>query len=124
MIPVRKSKTQYLLTILLAGLLLLSARMATAASHDLQVYFIDVDGGQSTLFVTPAGKSLLIDTGWAGNNGLDAGRIVAAAKDAGVTKIDYLLFTHYHADHIGGLPELPGAHAGRHVHRSRSRQPH
>ena len=72
----------------------------------MQVYFIDVDGGQSTLFVTPAGKSLLIDTGWAGNNGLDAGRIAAAAKDAGVTKIDYLLFTHYHADHIGGLQEL------------------
>jgi len=44
------------------------------------------DGGQSTLFVTPAGKSLLIDTGWAGNNGLDAGRIAAAAKDAGVTR--------------------------------------
>ena len=65
-----------------------------------------MDGGQSTLFVTPAGKSLLIDTGWAGNNGLDADRIVAAAKDAGVSKIDYLLLTHYHADHVGGLPEL------------------
>src|ERR1700744_5757299 len=77
-----------------------------ARSHSLQVYFIDVDGGQSTLFVTPAGKSLLIDTGWAGNDGLDAGRIVAAAKDAGVSKIDYLLLTHYHADHLGGLPEL------------------
>jgi competence protein ComEC len=75
-------------------------------SRSLQVYFIDVDGGQSTLFVTPAGKSLLIDTGWAGNDGLDAGRIAAAAKDAGVSKIDYLLLTHYHADHVGGLPEL------------------
>src|SRR5271156_731369 len=79
---------------------------AWAASKPLQVYFIDVDGGQATLFVTPAGKSLLIDTGWAGNDGLDAGRIVAAAKDAGVSKIDYLLLTHYHADHLGGLPEL------------------
>ncbi len=77
-----------------------------AKSHSLQIYFIDVDGGQSTLFVTPAGKSLLIDTGWAGNNGLDADRIVAAAKDAGVSKIDYLLLTHYHADHVGGVPEL------------------
>src|ERR1700735_3011765 len=80
--------------------------MAHAASKGLQAYFIDVDGGQSTLFVTPEGKSLLIDTGWAGNNGLDAGRIAAAAKDAGVSKIDYLLLTHYHADHVGGLPEL------------------
>ena len=102
----RKSKAQSLLTLVLAGLVFLSGHLARAASHDLQVYFIDVDGGQSTLFVTPAGKSLLIDTGWAGNNGLDAGRIVAAANDAGVTRIDYLLFTHYHADHIGGLSEL------------------
>jgi competence protein ComEC len=91
---------------ILVCLLLGCAQAASAASKSLQVYFIDVDGGQSTLFVTPEGKSLLIDTGWAGNNGLDAGRIVAAAKDAGVKKIDYLLFTHYHADHIGGLPEL------------------
>jgi competence protein ComEC len=103
---VRKSKAQSLLTVILAGLIFFTAHFAQAASPDLQIYFIDVDGGQSTLFVTPAGKSLLIDTGWAGNNGLDAGRIVAAAKDAGVSKIDYLLFTHYHADHIGGLPEL------------------
>ncbi|MEA2263430.1 MAG: competence protein ComEC [Acidobacteriaceae bacterium] len=102
----RKSKTQSLLTVILAGLVFCTAHLAQAASHDLQVYFIDVDGGQSTLFVTPAGRSLLIDTGWAGNNGLDAGRIAAAAKDAGVTKIDYLLLTHYHADHVGGLPEL------------------
>jgi competence protein ComEC len=89
------------------GLLVLAAAsMAQAASHGLQVYFIDVDGGQSTLFVTPAGKSLLIDTGWAGKDALDAKRIAAAAKDAGVTKIDYVLLTHYHADHTGGVPEL------------------
>jgi competence protein ComEC len=80
--------------------------LAGAQTKSLRVYFVDVDGGQATLFVTPAGKSLLIDTGWAGNDGLDAGRIVAAAKDAGVSKIDYLLLTHYHADHLGGLPEL------------------
>jgi competence protein ComEC len=103
---VRKSKAQHLLTVILAGLVFLTTHFASAASHDLQVYFIDVDGGQSTLFVTPEGKSLLIDTGWAGNNGLDADRIAAAAKDAGVSKIDYLLLTHYHADHIGGLSEL------------------
>jgi competence protein ComEC len=80
--------------------------LAGAQAKSLRVYFVDVDGGQASLFVTPAGKSLLIDTGWAGNNGLDADRIVAAAKDAGVSKIDYLLLTHYHADHLGGLPEL------------------
>jgi competence protein ComEC len=104
---VREYRTRKLVAVLL--LLLASASLAQAASTALQVYFIDVDGGQSTLFVTPAGKSLLIDAGWAGNNGLDAQRIAAAAKDAGVSKIDYVLLTHYHADHTGGVPELAQA---------------
>jgi competence protein ComEC len=72
----------------------------------LKVYFVDVEGGQATLFVTPAHESLLIDTGWPGNEGRDADRIVAAAKDAGVSKIDYVLITHYHLDHVGGAPQL------------------
>src|SRR5215467_1495274 len=72
----------------------------------LQIYFVDVEGGQSTLFVTPAGQSLLIDTGWPGNNGRDADRIVAAAKSAGVAKIDVVLLTHYHANNSGGIPQL------------------
>jgi competence protein ComEC len=72
----------------------------------LRAYFIDVEGGQSTLFVTPAGKSLLIDTGWPGNNFRDADRIVAAAKSAGLKRIDYVLITHYHDDHVGGVPQL------------------
>jgi competence protein ComEC len=88
--------------------LILTAAIAQSQtkSNQLQIYFIDVEGGQSTLFVTPAGKSLLIDTGWSGNNGRDADRIVAAAKSAGVTKIDYALITHYHVDHVGGVPQL------------------
>jgi len=76
------------------------------ASKDLRIYFIDVEGGQSTLFVTPAGQSLLIDTGWPDNNGRDANRIVAVAKKAGLTKIDYVLITHFHVDHVGGVPQL------------------
>ncbi len=72
----------------------------------LQIYFIDVEGGQATLFVTPEGKSLLIDTGWPGNNGRDADRIAATAKDAGIKKIDFVLITHYHDDHVGGAPQL------------------
>src|SRR5205809_1011298 len=72
----------------------------------LQIYFVDVEGGQATLFVTPAGQSLLIDTGWPGNNGRDADRIVAAAHDAGINKIDFVLITHYHDDHVGGAPQL------------------
>ncbi|PYQ73613.1 MAG: MBL fold metallo-hydrolase, partial [Acidobacteria bacterium] len=59
-----------------------------------------------TLFVTPAGESMLVDAGWAGFEGRDAGRIEAAAKQAGVSRLDYLLVTHYHADHVGGVPEI------------------
>lgn len=86
--------------------LLMAAPEARAQSKDLQIYFVDVEGGQATLFVTPAGQSLLIDTGWPDFNGRDADRIVAVAKKAGVTKIDYVLITHYHGDHVGGAPQL------------------
>lgn len=93
----------------LFGLCLIPAGTASPSprSHGLlQIYFLDVEGGQSTLFVTPAGKSLLIDTGWPGNESRDADRIVAAAKLAGVSRIDYVLLTHYHTDHTGGVPQL------------------
>ena len=76
------------------------------AEKPLQAYFIDVEGGQATLFVAPTGQSLLVDTGWPDNGGRDAIRIVAAAKDAGIHKIDYVLLTHYHRDHTGGITQL------------------
>lgn len=87
-------------------LALSSAFGVAVAGRTLDIYFIDVEGGQSTLIVTPAGQSLLVDTGFAGFDGRDAGRIVAAAQDAGISRIDYLLLTHFHWDHDGGVVEL------------------
>jgi competence protein ComEC len=86
-----------------AGALKTSSPQAKGA---LQIYFVDVEGGQATLFVTPEKQSLLIDTGWPGNDGRDADRIVAAAKNAGIEKIDYVVITHFHTDHVGGAPQL------------------
>jgi competence protein ComEC len=79
---------------------------AGANPKSLQIYFIDVEGGQSTLIISPSGQSLLIDTGWPGYEGRDADRIVAAAHQAGLKQLDYVLITHYHRDHVGGVPQL------------------
>ena len=91
---------------LLALWIFVFAGLSPAAEKSLQIFFIDVEGGQSTLFVAPAGQSLLIDTGWPGNAFRDANRIVAAMKKAGIKKIDYVLITHFHSDHVGGVPQL------------------
>lgn len=79
---------------------------APNGSGHLLIYSIDVEGGQATLLVSPSKASLLVDTGWPGNNGRDAERIEAAMKDAGISRIDHVLITHYHTDHVGGVPNL------------------
>jgi hypothetical protein len=70
----------------------------------LDIYFCDTEGGAGTLIVTPAGESVLVDTGNPGER--DPGRIAAAAKIAGIDHIDTLVTTHYHVDHMGGAPTL------------------
>jgi beta-lactamase superfamily II metal-dependent hydrolase len=102
---------------LLAAALVTSALTlpALAAEGTLKIVSVDVEGGGGTLFVTPEGKSLLIDTGWPGGYGLlpspdgaknSADRIAAAARKLGLSKIDYVIITHYHMDHVGGVVEL------------------
>jgi beta-lactamase superfamily II metal-dependent hydrolase len=72
----------------------------------LEFHFIDVEQGNSMLIVSPSGESLLIDAGSAGHGGRDAARVLAAIKKAGLSRIDYLVVTHYHNDHYGATPEL------------------
>src|ERR1700686_5533079 len=79
----------------------------TRTANTLNIYVVDVEGGNAVLFVTPSGESVLIDSGNGGAAAVrDAERILAAAKDAGLMQIDHLITTHYHGDHIGGLAEL------------------
>ena len=84
----------------------LAFAVGAQAKKTLDFYFVDVEGGQATLIVAPSGQSMLVDAGWPGYNNRDADRIAKAAKAAGVKKIDYLLITHYHLDHVGGVPQL------------------
>jgi beta-lactamase superfamily II metal-dependent hydrolase len=94
----------------IAAAVVLAAPLQTpksaARSTTLHVYFIDVEGGQATLFVSPSGESMLVDAGYPGFDGRDANRIASTVKAAGVSQIDYMLVTHYHNDHVGGVPAI------------------
>ena len=104
---------KYLMLTTAAGLaaLLVQAGPNSAAAQTrttLDIYVVDVEGGNATLFVSPSGESVLIDTGNVGPEAAvrDAERIVAAAKDARLTQIDHLITTHWHGDHFGGMAEV------------------
>ena len=111
--PARNSFTPLLLVVFCLG----ACTTAPRAPQTLDVYFVDVEGGQATLIVTPAGETLLYDTGYPGQGrsdptpgdpliARDAQRIMSAASDAGISRIDFVLVSHFHKDHFGGLMEL------------------
>jgi len=78
-----------------------------ASDGDLQIFFIDVEGGAATLMVTPAGESMLIDSGYPDNHGRDLDRIIHVAKDVvGLQKIDHAVVSHWHLDHFGNHAAL------------------
>jgi len=92
------------LSVAVAGVLSVGAATQRTAAKPLQIYVVDTEGGKATLYVSPTGQSALVDAGNPG--GRDTDRIMAVLADAGVTKLDYLVLTHYHVDHVGGVPEL------------------
>ncbi|MGD0963839.1 MAG: MBL fold metallo-hydrolase [Candidatus Acidiferrales bacterium] len=98
----RRSMALVLTFLLSAGTA--AAQAQTAKTFD--IYVIDVEGGNATLFVSPSGESTLMDTGSGGPNSRDVNRILDAVKDAGLTHIDNLITTHWHGDHFGGTAEL------------------
>src|SRR5579883_3596060 len=79
---------------------------AAGQARELEIYWTDVEGGGSTLIVSPSGQALLVDTGFPGNEDRDARRIEETIKSAGLTKLDILEITHYHGDHVGGAAAL------------------
>ena len=95
------------LVILGVALAVGTALLSAQARRTLDIYVVDVEGGNATLFITPAGETVLID---AGNGGpaaaRDAARIADAARDAGITQIDHHITTHWHGDHFGALADL------------------
>jgi beta-lactamase superfamily II metal-dependent hydrolase/sugar lactone lactonase YvrE len=85
----------------------LAAAQTRTTRTTLDIYVVDVEGGNATLYVAPSGESVLIDTGNGGAAGArDPERIMAAVKDAGLSRIDHLITTHWHGDHFGGMTEL------------------
>ena len=89
----------------LLGLVLLGGlTSAQTRPKTLDIYIVDTEGGKATLFVAPSGETVLVDSGNPG--GRDTDRIMAVISDAGVKQIDYLITTHYHVDHVGGMEAL------------------
>src|ERR1051326_7172473 len=115
--PLSKIRRMFRRVVITLTVILVSSLSFAQTGQTLDIYFIDVEGGQATLIVTPSRQTMLVDAGFASDGDFtskpgdplqarDARRILAAIRDAGVDHIDYLWATHYHGDHIGGVTEL------------------
>lgn len=103
----RRTNTLLLVLGATSTVLLGAALIAAPAAATLDIYWIDVEGGAATLIVTPQGQSVLVDTGFAGFGDRDASRIAqVVTKEAGLKRLDYFIVSHFHSDHVGGLPAL------------------
>jgi competence protein ComEC len=91
---------------LLSTLLVLLFSLLLPAAKTLDMYVIDTEGGKALLIISPSGQSMLLDTGFPGNNDRDTNRIVEAAKAAGVKQLDILVTTHYDGDHVANTPSV------------------
>ena len=100
--------SRWLLPVGLAVVVSAVALSAQEPTDTLDIYWVDVEGGAATLIVTPARESILMDAGWPRPDERDAARIQAAMTDAGIDRIDYFITSHFHRDHVGGLPALAG----------------
>src|SRR5262249_47237048 len=94
------------IVLVLSLLMCLPGSAAEKHTRPFDIYFIDVEGGQATLMVTPNNESILIDTGSPDFDDRDAKRIAEALTIAGLKRLDYVIITHYHSDHVGGVPAL------------------
>ena len=106
---IRGSRVRFIASVIVSAFglaALLSPVVLRSQTETLDIYIIDVEGGEATLFVSPSGESMLVDTGWPGFDGRDADRIVEVARQAGIHQIDYLVVTHFHRDHMGGALQL------------------
>lgn len=101
-----RSWLPFSLSLLLSSCIAPAPESPAQSPEILDIYFVDVEGGQATLIVTPEGESMLIDSGHPGFEGRDTERILETVQLAGLGQIDYMLITHYHRDHVGAVPEL------------------
>ncbi|MEO6981772.1 MAG: MBL fold metallo-hydrolase [Edaphobacter sp.] len=88
------------------SLCLPSACSGSVGAKGLDIYIVDVEGGGATLIITPARQAVLIDGGWSTPDHRDSKRILAVLKGASIDHLDYVIVSHYHPDHLGGIVEL------------------